>query len=71
MNFLAVIESQISPGSGVYSRSAKNSAFTAVYRGCHLSINRRYTKGVPFPSKMVCKKIRGERLAHPLRITLC
>ena len=37
-------------------------------------VNRRYTKGVPFLSKMVCKRIRGwgmERLVDPLRITLC
>ena len=39
-------------------------------------VNRRYTKGVPFLSKMVFKRIRGgggvgERLADPLRITLC
>ena len=32
-------------------------------------VNRRYTKGVPFLSKMVCKRIRGGgRLVDPLRI---
>ena len=39
-------------------------------------VNRRYTKGEPFLSKMVCKRIRGGwggagRLEDPLRITLC
>ena len=36
-------------------------------------VNRRYTKGVPFLSKMVCKRIMGGggRLVDPLRITLC
>ena len=39
-------------------------------------VNRRYTKGEPFLSKMVCKRIMGggggvEGLADPLRITLC
>ena len=39
-------------------------------------VNKRYTKGVPFRSKMVCKRIlKGgggvERLADPLRIALC
>ena len=38
-------------------------------------VNKRYTKGVPFLSKMVCKRIlKGggvERLADPLRIALC
>ena len=32
-----------------------------------LFVNRRYTKGVPFLSKMVCKRIGGGRLADPLR----
>ena len=30
-------------------------------------VNRRYTKGVPFPSKMLCKRVRAE---SP-RIKLC
>ena len=37
-------------------------------------VNRRCTKGVPFLSKMVCKRIMGGgggRLVDPLRITLC
>ena len=33
MHFAAVKESKIPPGSGIYSLSAKNSAFTAVRRG--------------------------------------
>ena len=38
MYFVAVKESQIPPGLGIYSWSANNSAFTAVRGGCHLSI---------------------------------
>ena len=57
MHFVAVKETQIPPGSGIYSWSAKKRAFTAV-RGVSF-VNRRYTKGEPFLSKMVCKRIRG------------
>ena len=57
MHFVAVKESQIPSSLGIYSRSANNSAFTAV--GGVSFVDRRYTKGVPFLSKMVCKRIRG------------
>ena len=71
MHFVAVKVSQIPPGLGIYS-SVKKIVHLRQLEGVSF-VNRRYTKGVPFLSKMVSKRIRrgGGRLADPLRITLC
>ena len=44
MNFVAVEESQIPPGLGIYSWSAKNRAFTAV-RGGVICQEKVYERG--------------------------
>ena len=60
MHFVAVKVSQIPSGLGIYS-SVKNSAFTAVIGGviCQYKVYERGTKGVPFLSQMVYKRVRG------------
>ena len=58
MHFVVVKESQIPPGLGIYSRSAKKLVHLRKLEGVSF-VSRRYTKGEPFLSKMVCKRMRG------------
>ena len=81
MHFMSVNKSRKRSGFVIYSYRLyfKDMALTAVKRDTKFKnrfvkgtpliyfVNRRYTKGVPFPSKMLYKRVRAE---SP-RIKLC
>ena len=81
MHFMSVNKSRKRSGFVIYSYTLyfKDRALTTVKRdtkfknrfvkGIPLTyfVSRRYTKGVPFPSKMLYKRVR----ADPPRIKLC
>ena len=81
MHFMSVNKSRKRSGFVIYSYTLyfKDMALTTVKRDTKFKnrfvkgiplicfVNRRYTKGVPFPSKMLYKRVRAE---SP-RIKLC